>query len=232
MPLSRINAFRFGFALIATAFLLLSCDSKPGNPEAVPLPESLAEPVELAGTRFQALAYMNRQQSEAAFGLNIRGIGLLPLRISIDNRGGAALKIIPRQTFLIDLEGQAWPLLTSDQAFSRLERAGIKNQNVPKLPALDDLESLTGFALDVTTSAGFSANAYTQSETRIGKKLHEKNLRNPKVAAGKVASGVLFFPGWEEAESARSLRLCFEQDGRLKFLTLPLKPTPPDTPAP
>jgi hypothetical protein len=224
MPLLRINALRFGFALFATSALLVSCDSQQGGPEAVPLPESLAKPVESAGTRFQALAYANREQSEAAFGLDLRGAGLLPLRISIDNRGGAALKLIPRQTFLIDLKGQAWPLLTSSQTFDRLERAGIQGPSAPKLPELDDLESHTGFALNMVASARFAANDQAQADTRIGKTLQEKRLRNPEVPAGKVASGVLFFPGREEAEGAQRLRLCLEQEGRLKFLTLPLNP--------
>jgi hypothetical protein len=222
MPLSRINALRFGFALIALSALLVSCDSRQGGPEATPLPESLAKPVESAGTRFQALAYANREQAGAAFGLDLRGAGLLPLRISIDNRGGAALKLIPRQTFLIDVKGQAWPLLTSSQAFGRLEGAGIQGPSAPKLPALDDLEAHTGFALNLVASDRFAANA--QAETRIGNTLQERSLRNPQVPAGKVASGVLFFPGREEAEGAQRLRLCLEQEGRVKFLDLPLNP--------
>jgi hypothetical protein len=224
MPLSRIHALRLGFALIATSGLLVSCDSHRGGPEAVPLPESEAKPVESAGTRFQALAYANREQSKAAFGLDLRGAGLLPLRISIDNRGGATLKLIPRQTFLIDLKGQAWPLLTSSQAFGRLEGAGIQGPSAPKLPTLDDVEAHTGFALNMVASARFAADDQAQAETRIGKTLQERNLRNPEVPAGRVASGVLFFPGREEAEGAQRLRLCLEQEGKRKFLDLPLNP--------
>jgi len=226
MPPSCIPILRPGFALIAMACLLSSCDSKQGGYEAVSLPESLAAPVAAAGTRFQALAYVNRQQSAAAFGLDIRNAGLLPLRISIDNRAGAAVKIIPRQTFLIDLENQAWPLLTSVQAFGRLEQAGIHDLAYSSKPALDAMDSLTGFALNVTTSATFSADAtaYALPETRITENLKHKDLRNPTIPSGKVASGVLFFPGREEASSAHSLRICYEQDGRLKFLNLPLNP--------
>ncbi len=223
MPPVSTNALRFGFAVMATACLLLSCDSKQGKPEAVPLPESLAEPVAADGTRFQALAYADRQQSEVAFGYDILNAGLLPVQVSIDNRGGTAVKIIPRQTFLIDLEGQAWPLLAIDQAFDRLQSEGIHKDKAPSIPALDEMESLTGFALNVAVSASFSAAAHAQPETGLGYSLKEKNFHNPRIPAGKVASGVLFFPAREEAKSAYGLRLCFEQDGRLKFLNLPLK---------
>lgn len=206
------------------ASLLASCTPPQDRAAPAPLAESQAEPVEAEGARFQAQAFVNPQQATAAFGFDIRGAGVLPLRVSIDNRSGVGLKIIPRQTFLIDLDGQAWPLLTADQASSRLERAGSAVQSA-QAPKPDDLDAFTGFALAINTGPGFSSNA--QPESRASQGLTAKPPRNPNIPPGAVASGLLFFPGREEAQTARGLRLCYEQGGRLKLLTLPLKASPP-----
>ena len=223
------KTLRFGFAMLAIAGLLLACDSKQGKPEAIPLPENLAQPIATDGIRFQALAYLNHQQSEIEFGFDILNTGLLPVQLSVDNRSGTVVKIIPRQTFLVDSEGPAWPLLAIEQLIERLQREGIHQYNPPSMPTLDKLDSLTGFALDVTVSSNFQVVTNTQARPRAGlvKSMKERNFHNPKIPAGEVASGVLFFPAREEAKSANRLRLCFEQDGRVKFLNLPLKASPP-----
>jgi len=229
MPPASTKTLRYGFAMLAIAGLLLACDSKQGKPEAIPLPENLAQPVATDGIRFQALAYLNHQQSEIEFGFDILNTGLLPVQLSVDNRSGTVVKIIPRQTFLIDSEGQAWPLLAIEQLIERLQREGIHQYNPPSMPALDKLDSLTGFALDVTVSSNFQLATNTQARPRAGlvNSMKERNFHNPKIPAGEVASGVLFFPAREEAKSANRLRLCFQQDGRVKFLNLPLKASPP-----
>ena len=230
MPPASKNILRIGFAVMAMTSLLLACDSRQGKPETVvPLPESQAEPVESDGIRFQALAYMNNRQSETIFGFDILKAGLLPVRVNVDNRSGKAVKIIPRQTFLIDSESQAWPLLAIDQVSERLRSEGIQQDQDALMPALDKLDSLTGFALDVAVSDSFQAANDAQAQPRVGlvNSLKKKSFHNPKIPAEKVASGVLFFPAREEAKSANRLRLCYELDGRLKFLNLPLKASPP-----
>ncbi|MDD5035334.1 MAG: hypothetical protein PHE55_11320, partial [Methylococcaceae bacterium] len=208
--------------------LLTSCNTYQDRQEAatVALPSSQATVVETEGVKFAALAYVD-PQAGTVFGFDIRATGLLPVRISIDNRSRGGIKIIPRQTFLIDQENQAWPMLTSDQAFKRLNRATDFHANSPSAisPALD---SLTGFALNLITAPGFSDNTQAKPERRLGQDLAEKILRNPKIQSGETASGALFFPGLNEAKSARSLRLSYEMEGQLQRLTLPLK-TPSST---
>jgi hypothetical protein len=56
-----------------------------------------------------------------AFGFNIRKAGLLPVRFVIDNQAQARVSVYSAQTFLLDCEGQAWPLLTSEQAYDRVK---------------------------------------------------------------------------------------------------------------
>ena len=228
MPRSRILALWVSFAFIVMASLLMSCDSTPKTTEAVALPMSLVEPIDVAGTRWQALAYLNQPPTGGIFGFDIRGAGLLPVLVSIDNRGGGALKIIPRQTFLIDSDGQAWPLLTTDQALSRLDSANVTHAGERSLSVPTDLETITGFALNTIHSVGFSnlADAYTRPESGFGEGPRGRNLRNPLIPAGEAASSLLFFPGREEAKSVRGLRLCYEQNKQLHCLMLPLKTLP------
>lgn len=211
-------------AQFVIASLLLACNSKPSDQEAFILPNSLAATVEADNARFQALAYTNSQHAETSFGFDIRGNGLLPVRISIDNRSGAMLKIVPRQTFLVDATGQAWPLLASYQVSSRLQKNGFQSKAPPALPSRDELETLTGFAINLVASKSFSsnANAYDQPTLHPIENLNGQSFHNPIIPAGKVASGVLLFPGRDEASSARDLRLCYEQNNQLKFVRLPL----------
>lgn len=212
---------RVGFALL-TASLIWSCDSQQDKP--APVPQSAAGAVEVGGAAFQAMAYADPEQAARAFGFDIRGAGLLPVRVSIGNHGSGTLQTLPRQTFLVDADGQAWPLLTSGQAFARLEQAKAIVFGAPRIPDLDNLDALTGFALDLSVGADFLSD--TAPERRIGQNLSTKELRNPKIPAGQEAVGLLFFPGQDEAKGARALRLCYALDGQAHCLSLPLQGPP------
>ena len=227
--LPHLRPFRLGFFLLATASLLVSCNTYQDRGTKAPtLPRaSQAVQVEAEGARFSTLAYENGQQAGSAFGFDIRSAGLLPVRIVIENQSGGPMRVIPRQTFLIDLDGQAWPLLTSDQAFDRLGSAGFLVHGASRIPPLDDLDAFTGFALDMASDPASTADNAARSEKRVSQNLAEKKLRNQRIAPGEAASGILFFPGRDEARSARSLRLCYEQEGRIKILALTLKTSPP-----
>ncbi len=227
--LPYLRLFRFGSFVLVTASFLVSCNTYQDRGTKAPaLPKAKqAVQVEAEGARFSALAYDDPRQAELAFGFDILSAGLLPVRIGIENRSGGPVKLIPRQTFLIDLDGQAWPLLTSDQAFGRLGGAGFLVQGVSRIPPLDDLDALTGFAIDMAPAPSSTADAGVWSEKRVSQSLAERKLRNRKVAQGEAGYGALYFPGRNEARNVRSLRLCYEQEGRIKFLTVPLKTPPP-----
>jgi hypothetical protein len=184
--------------------------------------ESLAPPIEADGVRFQAQAIVDHTEAAAAFGFDIRGAGLLPLRIRIANPAGGAIKIIPLQTFLIDAESQAWPLLTSLEASERLIRAGIQAHSPPHSPQQEDLGALTGFALNLVAGLEAAKIDKAVSQTFAG-----KNRLNQSIPPGQTGFGVMLFPGLEEARGVRALRLAYEQNGHEKFLMLPLKPSAP-----
>lgn len=196
------NTLLAGLALLAAALLVSFVARR--NPPAQP--ERLSTPVASGDVSFQAMAYADPRQAQATFGFDIRGAGVLPVRVRIDNRGKDAVRLVPRQTFLIDLDGQAWPLLAAAQAAKRLEQGGHPRQ-APRPPAADDLDALTGFALELADD---------------GREPSGDRPRNPPIAAGQAAAGVLYFPGADEARGARNLRLCYEQGGKPECLSLPL----------
>jgi hypothetical protein len=215
-------------AWLAFALLGACADRQDQAAAQAPLAASRAGAAQLGGVRFQAQAFEDGGRAAAAFGFDVRAAGLLPLRVSIDNQGGA-LRIVPRQTFLIDLDGQAWPLLTSGQAFDRLAAAGISAQGVPQAAWAEALDTLTGFALDVAVG---SAAASTRPEAAVRLAFAARVPRNPAVPPGQAATGWLLFPGQGEARGVRGVRLCYEQDGRPRFLLLPLAAAPLPPPAP
>lgn len=212
----------------ALVFFLVSCAPSQDQSELVPLAESQAETVEARGVSFQAIAYADSGAAESVFGSDLRGAGLLPLRLTLQNRSIDTVKLVPRQTFLIDQEGQAWPLLTSDQASKRLGLGVGMDLMAPHKQALTRAESFTGFALDLVTGPGFSKDSQPPRQ-KVNPTIPPfpfKGLRNPDILAGQSASAVLLFPGRQESHGARGLRLCYEKAGRQAFLTLPLKASP------
>jgi hypothetical protein len=86
----------------------------------VPLPGAQAGHIDIQGTKMAAQAFAGDREANNAPGFDIRGAGLLPVRLVIDNQNPGAVSVAPDQTFLIDTEGQAWPLLTAEQAYQRV----------------------------------------------------------------------------------------------------------------
>lgn len=222
---SRHGAVCIGLALLASCLIAGCSDREERVPAPPALPAHLAEPA-AEGVRFQAVALEDGKQALEFFGFDVRGAGLLPVLVSIANHGGGVVRLVPRQSFLVDAESQAWPLLTSAQALARLGRAGVQPTPAHAPTALE-LEALSGFALDLTAGQDFSEDGAAPPGRRASQHIAAKTPQNPAIPPGRVASGVLFFPGREEAQGARRLRLCYAQGDSLKFLVLPLRMTAP-----
>ena len=206
------------------AGLLVSCSPPQEQSERVALSESQAEAVEAQGLRFQAMAYADPASAESVFGFDIRGAGLLPLRLSVQNRGTDTVRLIPSLTFLIDQEGRAWPLLTSGQAAIRLGRVP-EQPPPPNRQERVGKDSFTAFAFDLVTGPGFPQDAPPRLPNKdpVSQTFAAKGLRNPGILAGQLASALLFFPGSQASQGVSGLRIGYEQAGRQAFLTLPLK---------
>ncbi|HYE35098.1 hypothetical protein [Methylocaldum sp.] len=242
------------WALLMMCALLVSCMTYEDRIPPVPLPSSNGDHVDVEGARVAAQAYADPEQAEQAFGFDIRGAGLLPVRLVIDNQSASVVKVNPQQTFLVDRDGQAWPLLTGEQAHNRLASAvqfGVMARNAGQAAAWGGgAGALTSFAigliLDGGLGGGFSNNLLEHAtvgagvgaivgggqdsqglEDRIRRDLIKKSLRNQRLQPGELAYGYLFFPGKEEARSAKTLRIGLELDGYPQVANLPLKPPAP-----
>ncbi|MGR9053496.1 MAG: hypothetical protein ACU84J_12685 [Gammaproteobacteria bacterium] len=229
---------------MATLFGVTACATYGDKVAPVPLPSSFSEHMEIRGALLAATSYVDDGKAEAAFGFDIRAAGLLPVRLVIDNQSGMGLGIEPQQTFLIDRKGQAWPLLTREQAFKRVKDEveigeTFKGAIKPSL-MFGAAGAVAGFAVGVLTgdigeavakgaALGAGAGALYGGVSRqkeygseISKGLMRNALRNERVKPGELAYGYLFFPGRDEAESAAALRLGLSIGNEQHIVTVPL----------
>lgn len=241
-PLRRIVTA----AVMAAAAVIAGCAGYGERVSPVPLPETDPQHVAVGGAKVLAVAYPDADAAEAALGFDARGAGLLPVRFVVDNGSEGTVRLRPKQTFLVDDEGQAWPLLTSEQAYKRV-RAHVKTGETLRgtggsavlggaagaavgfavgILTGDNVAQTMGKGTAVGAAAGGvagGAERYQSLDKEIRQDLARHTLDVERVASGDLAYGYLFFPGKEEAESARSLRLGLEVAGEKRVVELPLR---------
>jgi len=192
-------------------------------------PATMPNAVEVAGAIIGAQAYAETKAASEAFGFDVRGAGLLPVQVVFDNQGPNTLTINPLQTFLVDDEGNLWPVLRADLAY---ERAGkyAQTREIFKEGAYHGFlgaaaGAVIGAAVGVITGdfgeavgkgaavgaaagatmGGMKAYGENDAHRAIIADLKAKGLSNQIIGPGNLAQGFIFFPG--EAGSARRLRL-------------------------
>lgn len=229
-------------AIMVTA----ACSSYQDRVAPIPFPSLQSERVRVEGAYIVARSYVNKDHAKRAFGYDVRGAGLLPIRVVIENQGAHPVKLVGEQSFLIDRGGQAWPLLTADQAYDRVQRA-TEIGNVLRGGARPGVigglgGAIAGLAIGIVSGqniadtaakgaavgAGVGAiggglRAVEQSAYVISDSLAQQTLRNERIMPGALAYGYLFYPGRNEATSAAQLRLAIEANGQTRVVVLPLK---------
>ena len=224
------NAYRAIIVLLLSLLVLAGCASYGHRVSPVPLPGAQPEHVTVDGVEMLAVAFPDAKTAEDRFGFNVRGSGLLPVQLVIDNQGTQKVSINSGQTFLIDQSGQAWPLLSAEEAYQRVkghvEMGETAKGTVKPAVLLGAAGALAGFAVGILTGediggsvgkgavlggtvgalAGGTA-AYATAPEKIRTDLAQRTLRNRPVEPGQLAHGFLFFPGLKEATSAQQLRL-------------------------
>jgi hypothetical protein len=214
-------------------------------------PEAYNNSVQVGNTWIGGEAFADPERAKAAFGFDIRGAGMLPVQLVFDNQGSQTLEINPSQTFLIDNEGNLWPILTDRFAYERATRYA-QTHEIFKEGAYAGFMgaaagSLIGAAIGIVSgenvgtaigqgaAVGGAAGAVLggakgavgdEARSAIVRDLKDKSLQNKAILPGNLAHGIIFFPG--EATSARQLRLqLIEPDsGTTYTLTLPFQATP------
>lgn len=162
----------------------------------------------------------------------------------IDNQSESTVALRPEQTLLVDGEGNAWPLLSSEQAYKRVREHVVTGETLTGAarPAFlgGAAGAVAGFAVGVLTgdiaegvakgaavggaagAIGGGASRYQNLDREIREDLEKRTLRIQRVSAGELAYGYLFFPGKDEAQSAESLRLGFTVADTPRMVELPL----------
>jgi hypothetical protein len=247
-PGSRRRRSRIGWGAVVgwmVASLVTGCATYGDRVAPIPLPEAQADHVEVAGVKLVAHPYVDRREAKAVFGFDIRGAGLLPVRFVIDNQSRDTVQVVPGQTLLVDVEGNAWPLLSADQAYRRVKgkvEVGETFLGAAK-PAtlLGAAGAVAGFAVGVITgenlaeatskgavlgaaagAVGGGASRYGELGSQVSNDLARQSLQNRRVGRGELAHGYLFFPGDKEAQSAKTLRLGVKIGATSHIVNLPL----------
>ncbi|MBA3003074.1 MAG: hypothetical protein FP813_04380 [Desulfurivibrio sp.] len=184
------------------------------------------------GLKISALAFSSDDAAKQAFGFGARNAGLLPIQLTLQNDSPDKVRLNPEQTFLIDNNNRAWPILSLEKTYQRTSGhvdlgETAKGAGKPAL-LMGAAGALAGLAVGVVTgknvgeamgtgavlgAAGGAiiggGKSYVDSGEKIRDDLAAKTLRNEAILPHQIAYGVLFFPGMpgEEADSVKELRL-------------------------
>jgi len=234
-------------SLLVIAAVLSGCTSYHSQYQPFRPPAGYANHREVAGVALGAQAFAERKAAKKAFGFDIRGAGLLPVQLVLDNTSGQTVQISESQTFLVDDAGNYWPVVPNDVAFDRLEQStqfasyfgkGTGKGALVGAAAGGVLATALGIVSGHNVAAylgkgaavgaaggavlgGSSEAGSRQRQYRISTDLREKGLEGKPIPDQHLAHGFIFFPG--EATSARELRLQWrEGSGQERRVQLPL----------
>ena len=88
----------------------------------VRLPESASNMVEVNGLKISAQAYTDPKSAQETFGFDARRAGVLPVQVTFQNDGNSQVSVNSDQTFLIDNQQNAWPILSLEKTYERTHK--------------------------------------------------------------------------------------------------------------
>ena len=194
------------------------------------MPTAYPNATAVADATIAAHAYDNKKEAAAAFGFDIRGVGILPVQVIFDNTGNHPLEIMTDKTFLVDEGNNLWPILDEQLAYDRLSKKTELGKVVPEAAKGGLLAgtagAIIGAAIGIVTgtnvgsavgkgavigaAAGITmggAQGLDESDVRqqIREDLQNRSLEKRAVAPHEVAHGFIFYPG--EAGKPKELRI-------------------------
>lgn len=196
------------------------------------LPENTSNAVSFNGAAIAARSFSKTKEAKEAFGFDIRAAGLLPVQVVFDNKSNHSLIIISEQTFLIDDEGNVWPILDQNLAYDRVSKATELGQIIPEATKsgllLGAAGAVIGAAIGIVTGTNVGEAAgkgaaiggaaglisgggygfdehYEIVQSKIKEDLQSRSLQYRQIKPGELAYGFIFYPG--EAKTAKVLRL-------------------------
>ena len=200
----------------------------------------------VAGAPMAAEAYADQGQATEAFGFDIRGAGLLPVQLVIDNRSGQTIEIVSGQTFLVDDDNRYWNVMENRGAVERVEQyttSGAVAAGAGKSAMFGAVAgTILGAAIGIVSGrnvgsaigkgavigaaggaviGGVQGGSAREQDYRIADDIREKGLEGKAIPNAYLANGFIFFPG--EASSAKELRMQVRQKQSGDTYTVVLK---------
>jgi hypothetical protein len=234
--------------LFLPVFLCAACTSYKSQFVSFKPPEAYANRQLVAGIAVGGEAYADKAAAEDAFGFDIRGAGLLPVQLVMNNQSGKTLTIVANQTFLVDDGGRYWQVVPNNTAIDRLENstqlASFFGKGAGKGALLGAAGgAILGAALGIVSGksvgealgkgaalggaggaviGGVKEGTSGEREYRITDDIRAKGLEGKEIPNDNLANGFIFFPG--EATSAKELRVQLreKETGNTQSIILPL----------
>jgi hypothetical protein len=238
--------FGFIFAVILLILAFAGCESYKQQIVPFKLPTSYPNVITVADAQIAAQAYDDPKEAEDAFGFDIRGAGILPVKVVFDNAGRHPLEIMTGQTFLVDSDNNLWPILDQNIAYDRISNKTSLGRVAPEAAKGALLAgaagAIIGAAVGIVTGRGIgeaigkgaaigaAAGATIggtrgltdqDAQMRIRDDLDTRSLKRKAIPPQQVAHGFIFFPG--EAKHAREIRLLLKAVDTGKTYPLNLK---------
>ncbi|HFD11028.1 MAG TPA: hypothetical protein ENJ32_00955, partial [Crenotrichaceae bacterium] len=205
-----MKGYRRWIVTLTTVLVILTlsaCSTYKDRVAPVPLPSLQLNHVEIDGVLISANAYIDDDAAGTALGFDARKAGLIPVRFVIDNQSTEKVKVNPDQTFLVDTQGQAWPLLSAEQAYNRVKNTVEIGETFKGAITSSVLAgaagAVAGFAIGVLSGGnvakimgkgaavgasigaiGGSTNRYSELDGQLRNDLYQKTLQNRTIRQG------------------------------------------------
>ncbi len=235
--------------IILPIFALSGCTAYKSQYVSFRPPEGYANYKVVDGVSLGAEAYADPDLAKTAFGFDIKGAGLLPVQLVIDNKGRESLEIVQAQTFLVDDTNRYWNVVPNNTAIDRLEKstqlAAFFGSGAGKGAILGAAGgAILGAAIGIVAGknvgsalgkgaalggaggaliGGVQQGTSGEREHTIIDDIRNKGLEGKVIPPDSLANGFIFFPG--EADSAKELRLQYreKETGMMQTVILKLK---------
>ena len=110
-----------GTWLTLLLFLLFSACTYRDRIAPIQLPTA-ADSISVDGLLLSATAFVEPDSAKQAFGFDARAAGLLPVQLTFQNDSPHEVRVNPGQTFLIDQQNNAWPILSQEKTYQRAKK--------------------------------------------------------------------------------------------------------------
>ena len=241
---------RTWLGIAATLGLLLLFGACTYKDRVAPLnlPDAARGVTVAGGLKISAEAFTDAKKAEQTFGFDAHGAGLLPVQVTFQNDGKETVYVNVEQTFLIDRNNKAWPILSLEKTYQRTKGhvdigETAKETGKPAL-LLGAAGAIAGAAIGIVTGENVGsaagkgavlgaatgailggAKGYATGGEKVREDLASKSLSGGPILPNQIAYGVLFFPGMgtDEAQGATELRLALTIGKQLQVVRLPLR---------